>query len=58
MKKDLLVKGQQTLNFPIANSASLKTPEGPVKKSVILNLVTTEDDRSTKDGDDDVVMKD
>ena len=58
VKKDLLAKGQQTLNFPIANSASVKTPEGPVKKSVILNLVTTEDDRSTKDGDDDVVMKD
>lgn len=59
VKKDLLAKGQQTLNFPIANSTtSLKTSETPVKKSVILNLVSTEDDRSTTGGDDDIVMKD
>ncbi|KAL6453709.1 DPB3 DNA polymerase epsilon subunit C [Candida maltosa Xu316] len=49
-KQSILPKGQQTLNFPIANSN--KGHEGTQKKS-IFDLVTVDDER---DADNDVVM--
>ncbi|RCK60839.1 DNA polymerase epsilon subunit C [Candida viswanathii] len=51
--KDVLPKGQQTLNFPIAGSSAVKKPEGITLKNSILDLVTRDDD-----ADKDVVMKD
>ncbi|MCP8718034.1 MAG: NFYB/HAP3 family transcription factor subunit [Asgard group archaeon] len=52
--KNILPKGQQTLNFPIANSNSVQKPEGTQKNS-ILDLVTRDDET---DADKDVIMKD
>ncbi|RCK56536.1 DNA polymerase epsilon subunit C [Candida viswanathii] len=51
--KDVLPKGQQTLNFPIAGTSAVKKPEGTTLKNSILDLVTRDDD-----ADKDVVMKD
>lgn len=53
--KDILPKGQQTLNFPIANASTIKKTEGTQKNS-ILDLVTRDDDET--DADQDVVMRD